>query len=408
MITRNKFQVFEHSIIRHGERYSGVHFTESQFNALVRFNDQHHNKYFTIVHRGIKFTQYVGVIQVGNLVIEILPKMDRHPPDTSNKKFWRDVLLDMLRACHLLRIETMNNAHLKLRSNSILDMYVELFINEVEALLRQGLTKKYRRIENNQPALRGALQFQQHFQKNLIHRERFYIRFHAYDYQHLINQILCKTIRLLRRIIANPLLLDKIERLKLCFPLLPDVKVDDATFNNLQYNRKSEKYRTSLEIARLLLLNYSPDIRSGCNDVLAILFDMNQLFEEYIYRQIKKYAPETISVSYQSSKRFWGNHRIRPDIVLQTTKYRYIIDTKWKVLNDFRPSDSDLKQMFVYNHYFKAQRSVLLYPWAGQDTIPPQNFFNETHECQLAFIKLFENGRLNKNSIREFLKALEL
>ena len=40
----------------------------------------------------------------------------------------------------------------------------------------------------------------------------------------------------------------------------------------------------------------------------------------------------------------------------------FILDTKWKVLKSKSPSDNDLKQMYVYNHYFNAQKSMLLYP----------------------------------------------
>lgn len=49
-----------------------------------------------------------------------------------------------------------------------------------------------------------------------------------------------------------------------------------------------------------------------------------------------------------------------------------VIDTKWKILRNFRPSDDDIRQMFAYNHYFNAAQSYLLYPSASITTSEPQ------------------------------------
>jgi hypothetical protein len=51
--------------------------------------------YFEPIAKGIKFNQYVGVIQVNGLTIEINPKADKD--DTEDK--WKGVLLKMLQAC---------------------------------------------------------------------------------------------------------------------------------------------------------------------------------------------------------------------------------------------------------------------------------------------------------------------
>lgn len=50
---------------------------------------------------------------------------------------------------------------------------------------------------------------------------------------------------------------------------------------------------------------------------------------------------------------------VKPDLVLTSPQgERIVIDTKWKLIRDGRPSDADLKQMFVYNLYWKTDRST--------------------------------------------------
>ncbi|HNU62307.1 MAG: hypothetical protein M0R67_00860 [Candidatus Cloacimonas sp.] len=43
-----------------------------------------------------------------------------------------------------------------------------------------------------------------------------------------------------------------------------------------------------MDIARLLLCNYHPDLKSDRNNVLTLMFDMNLLWESFIYHSIRK------------------------------------------------------------------------------------------------------------------------
>ncbi len=117
----------------------------------------------------------------------------------------------------------------------------------------------------------------------------------------------------------------------------------------------------------MLLLNFQPDVSSGHNHVLAILFDMNELWEEYVFHQMKRHLPPSCNIQAQAHKPFWTaknnqSKAIKPDIVITHSNTTIIIDTKWKLPENNIPSDNDLKQMFVYNEYWKAATAILLYP----------------------------------------------
>ena len=361
-------QLFEHGKLRIGQVIDGIKFGENHFEALSKYSEKMPLPYYSLLHRGIKFNQYVGVIQAGDLTIEILPKADKSP--TPDKKKWRNVLLDMLFACRLLKIKSISHANLFLKKHSILDLYISMFLDEVESLLHHGLAKKYRFTKANQKAWKGSLQFQQQVSKNIVHKERFYVRYQTYDRENIYNQLLYKTICLLPLLTKIPLLHNRIASVHLDFPEMPNLKVDEATFKKLSFDRKTERYRTALEIARLLLLHYHPDIKSGRNHVLALLFDMNQLWEGYIYYQLKKEGNGRFKVRGQAPKYFWNQRKIKPDIVLELNWTNIIIDTKWKIPNANRPSDADLKQVFVYNEYWEARLGILLYPQPEQQQGP--------------------------------------
>ena len=148
MQNKKHIQVFEHQKIRYDD--SGD-FRKHHFDAMVKFNELHQNKYFTIIHKGIKFGNYVGVIQIGGLTIEILPKADNY--ENADKNVWQNVLLNMLKVCKYVRFESVSKTQLKKRYHSILDVYFQLYLDEIDRLVKKGLIKKYRRNHSNQNAL---------------------------------------------------------------------------------------------------------------------------------------------------------------------------------------------------------------------------------------------------------------
>lgn len=360
-------QVFEHEMLRYPSEREGVSFLEKDFQALVRFNEERQGKYFTVGHRGIRFAQYVGVLRVGDLTLEILPKADADPPTAENKRRWQGVLLDMLRECRLLKLETGLMAPLQVSQHPILDVYLQAFVAEVERLVGQGLVKRYRSSESNLGTLKGSLYFPRHVQENAVHQEQFYVRHQTYDTRHPIHQLLSQALGLFPGLTHSQPLLDWAQRVKMAFPVLPELPLTQRVFDKLVIQRAMQPYQYALQLARLVLLGYQPDIRGGSQHTLSLLFDMNALFEEYVFRQLKKAETASIRIHRQQANPFWMERNIRPDIVIRrlqpdSTSINYVVDTKWKVLRRPQPDVEDLKQMYIYNQHYRANRSILLYP----------------------------------------------
>lgn len=393
-------------------------FSESHWKALGWYNERHGNRFFTLTPNGVKFCQFVGVIQVGNLTIEVLPKIGKTVSEKEKSK-WQKVLIDMLKDCRWMQLHANERASLRFKPNSILEAYFELFVSECERLLREGLVKKYRSLSGNCFALKGRLEFGQNISKNLVHAERFYTTHSIFDRENLFNQILLKAIRLVPALTNSPLLNDRVGNLMLAFPELKDIMVGQQTFEKLRFDQKSERYREAIEMAAMILLNYRPDITGGSNNVLAILFDMNELWERYVFRQVFLNKLEGWTVRDQRKKSFWQLNDnvwpkyIRPDIVISNEQGKQlIIDTKWKLPEKNVPSDADLKQMFVYNEFWESKHAILFYPQAFYGKEPeywPGMFKEKGHQCGVMKMSVLneDNTSLDRTMgkrLNEFLK----
>jgi 5-methylcytosine-specific restriction enzyme subunit McrC len=394
---RQHIVLFEHQSLKLNTTYGDVEFTDALLDEFVKFFGNG-KPYFKLIRNGVQFNEFVGAIQVGNLLVEVLPKADRST-ENADKSKWQNALIDMLRAVYGFEVQAPSSSNLTLKNNSVLDLYFELFVKEVEKLLHSGLAKKYRKTEGNLTALKGSLMFSKQISKNLVHQERFYTQYTTYDTEHLLHIILYKTILLLQRINTSPKLLNRINSLVLNFPesdnyRMPNQKITEATFERITLNRKTQDYKKALDIARLLLMNYHPDLNKGNKHVLALMFDMNLLWEQFVLVSLKKST--SFKVTGQNSKGFWkpmnGNTRsIRPDIKILSDQGTFILDTKWKNVNS-KPSIEDVRQMYAYHHYFEAEKVALLYP--GEENYISGNFvqvnhhaINENQECGLLFVE---------------------
>jgi 5-methylcytosine-specific restriction enzyme subunit McrC len=399
MSNKNFIQVFEYQKLRLGDT-KFPDFEDRHFDALTKYNEKNQSKYYTVIHKGIQFNSYVGVIQIGGLTIEILPKADN---DNSNseaqKKKWQSVLLNMLRVCKHITVDNVSETNLSKRYNSILEVYFEMYLNEIEILIKRGLIKKYRRVQSNQLALRGKLLFSQNIQKNIVHKERFYCEHQIYDKEHLLHLLLLKGLKVLDSLISSHLK-DKLNRLLFEFYDYKEININATHFDKISLSGKSLPYQKAIDIAKMIILNYSPNLNSGNENMLTLLFDMNKLWEEYIYRILHKHKPDGYSVNFQNKTGFWEHKTIRPDIVISSDiKEIFVIDTKWKIVDSRSPSDDDLKQMFTYNLHWEAEKSMLLYPKVNQEDskFGVYHFDGLEKKCKLGFVSVLENNCLRRS-----------
>lgn len=411
-------QVFEHEVLRVGQR--GL--TPERFSALVLFNQRHQDRFFVVRHESLKFTSYVGVLQVGGLTLEILPKADRG--EAGGQQKWRLALIDMLRACGYLKLAAASEADLYLRRASLFDLYMESFLDEAERLFHEGLVKKYRQRSGEVRALKGRIVFSRQMANNIVHREIFHTVHQAYDRNNVFNQVLCKALDIVGAVARAVAIRRRAQALRLFMNDVATDKVLPSVLDRMAFDTNTERYRAGINLARLIILNYQPDVRTGSHDVLAIMFDMNDLFEEYVAAMLRRAAAlegGAAQLGVQQARPFWraaGTARhIRPDLLVSLPgpdgqRETVVLDTKWKLPATDYPDDSDLKQMYAYNLQFGAVRSYLLYPRVGDRADvsggfePPAHDDGFAHACGMWFAPLFEGDRINRRLGHDLLARL--
>jgi len=436
MYSSKTIQVYEYDTIKVDVDYGNgkeVVFNESHFTALSQYLTENSNcGYYELLNKRVRFKNYVGVIKVGDLTIEVLPKCDRYDSE-QDKNTWQNVLIEMLAISMQVEAKTTTHADIHIRQHTVLETYLNIFLNETAALIHHGLVKKYRTDESNQNALKGKLQIHKHITTNIVHAERFYVSHQVYDRDNVYNSILCQTLQCIRNISASISLTKRCESLLLNFPECKSVVINEKLFERLGYDRKTERYKTAISLARIILMNYHPDIKGGRNNILAIMFDMNLLWENYVYYIIKRAIrkEETVySIKAQRKKLFWKhedswNIRLKPDIVIsdENTGKTFVLDTKWKYQSKI--SVEDVRQMFAYGKYFNSNQSYLVYPDKSDDikskvkkkkgyfyhTDIIEEKLNEENGCGLLFVDLLksdnEKSVLNKEIGHDILNEIK-
>ena len=375
-------QVYEWSKLNIGT--NGL--TRSHVDALLKLNELHKFNYLDATSNGVSFRNYVGIIQVDNLTIEILPKADSLSQDTD----WRDLLKHMLKAAKKIHIYDKGEANVKKRNFHLLEVYIDMFLTELSYLIKRGLLKSYRTQTSNTLALKGKLELSAHLSNNIVHKERFYTTHQVYDHNVLVNQIILFALNVVRQFATSNYLSSKANRLSLLVPQIDNKQITLEHFDKLHLNRKTKVYSQILEIAKVIIGNYSPSVSKGRNKMIALLFNMDHLWEEYLFQSLKKNQHKLGYQVYRDTKPLFtsGSYFLKPDIVLQKGSDTYIIDAKWKQAKSFKASQQDLRQIYAYCRFWRSAHGFLVYPGATVMSKRDMKYSDGEgrHSCSLVFL----------------------
>ena len=330
-------------------------------NFILKNSDE--NAPFLRIASGVggKFIQarnYVGVLQTkSGLTIEILPKI----ADKNDVERSKAVFIKMLRTLKNFPFKSSNLASLKTQNLPLLEIFISMFLCELEALVKNGIKSDYVAIEENLNFLKGKLNINEQIKRNSIHKERFYVGYSEFLNDIKINRIIKKTLKFLYKKSNSSKNQQKIRELLFIFDEVSECEDYKNFFAKLVITRQVKHYEQTLLWCKIFLLGNTFTPYKGDDLALALLFDMNALFESYVGNFIKKSFPCTIL--QHSEKHLVENpksFRLRPDIFL---KDKFIADTKWKIISSSNDiSQADLYQLYAYGKKHECSKLYLIYP----------------------------------------------
>ena len=331
-------------------------------NFILKNSDE--NAPFLRIASGVggKFIQarnYVGILQTkSGLTIEILPKIaDKTDTDKS-----KAVFIKMLRALKNFPFKSSNLASLKTQNLPLLEIFISMFLCELEALVKKGIKSDYVALEENLNFLKGKLNINEQIKRNSIHKERFYVGYSEFLSDIKINRIIKTTLKFLYKKSNSSKNQQKIRELLFIFDDVSECEDYKNFFAKLVINRQVKHYEQTLLWCKIFLLNNSFTPHKGDDLAFALLFDMNALFESYVGDFIKKKFSGTI---LQHSERHLVENpksfKLRPDIFL---KDKFIADSKWKIISSKDDiSQADLYQLYAYGKKHECDGKLyLIYP----------------------------------------------
>lgn len=312
-------------------------------------NNKELHLYFSQDWGKVKTSQYCGILNFDNEDFYILPKIaNRNSKQDDEQNL--NIFIYMLMYAYDVKLSNEQIASCANHKHTILEVFVQMFALNLLNELKKGLYKEYLIKQDNLPVLKGKYLINENLKYNFT-KNKIYCEYDEFSENNGLNQFFLYTVKYLQKFVNDKKLLKQCE---LIFDEVKYKSVDINRVETINFNRLNVRFKTSFEIA-LLLLKQSISLFNKDKKSFAFLFDMNILFEKFIARMVKE-LDSNAKIQNQDD---FGDLTLKPDIILENQ----IIDTKYKKLNSLDDiKQSDKLQAFSYGINYKVENVMLLYP----------------------------------------------
>lgn len=303
------------------------------------------HKYFKLDWKTLKARQYCGILNFDNQDFYILPKIANHNDEQN-----LNIFIYMLMYAYNINLSNEQIASCQNQKHSILEVFVQMFVSNLLSELKKGIYKEYITQQDNLPVLKGKYLINENLKYNFT-KNKIYCEYDEFSPNNSLNQFFLYVIKYLQKFVKDKKLL---KQCKLIFDEVEYKSVDINKLDRIHFNRLNQRFKTSFEIA-ILLLKQSIPLFSQDKKSFAFLFDMNILFEKFIARIVKE-LDDNAKIQNQDN---FNDLILKPDIILKNQ----IIDTKYKKIKSIEDiKQSDKLQAFAYGVNYGVDNVMLLYP----------------------------------------------
>ena len=346
----------------------------------------------------LRLDNFVGVVETPcGTILEILPKHVDHHNDA---QWARQLLRKMLLSALDLTTRDAGAANIELFKSPLTEWVIRRFLQSLDHLVKRGIRFDYLRVEEEQRFLRGQLDISRQMRQPPGRQHFFQIRHDVFlpdrPENRLLKSALDKVCQHTQEA-GNWRLAHELASLLAEIPVSTQPASD---FRAWSHSRLMAHYQSVRPWCELVLGEHMPLALKGSSHGMSLLFPMEKLFERYVAAGLRRALTANTRLDTQVNGKSLCVHegkdffQLRPDVMLTTGAQVWILDTKWKRLDEKRKknddgngkakyglSQSDFYQLFAYGHKYLggAGDLVLIYPKTAEfgKALPVFKFSNQ-------------------------------
>ena len=292
----------------------------------------------------------------------------------------------MLSYTKKLDIRTSDTAKLSNSKNPFIEILIREYAKSLFECLKRITPKKYVREEDNLNYLKGKIKFTENIRYNCVNQSKFYCEYDEFSENNILNQLFLFVSTCLYNI-SNDSYNKKV--LKFIMNYYSDIKLvrfDGFKVEKIKLSRNQELFKKPFNLAKMFIEKTSVDLSKNKFEDITLIWDMNKLFEEFVFEIMKKFKDELgYKLVAQKGRRLLKNDTSKKrntfvDIVVEKGDgeelERIVLDTKYKKFvssDDF--SNADVFQVSTYCLLHNTNKAVLIYPRWNKE-VPKVSSFN--------------------------------
>lgn len=373
-----------------------------------------------VTRNGIKAKSFVGVIKYKNLHLEILPKLISKNANNSNEiqEEERSIILKnlifMLSYTKNLDIKTNENAKLANEKNPFIEILIKEFATSLFDSIKRLTPKRYVREEENLNYLKGKIKFSENIRYNCTNQAKFYCEYDEFSENNPLNQLFLFVSTCLYNISNNSYNKKLLKFIINYYSDISFVRFDKFKIQKIKLTRSQEFFKKPFNLAKMFVEKTSVDLSKNKFENITLVWDMNKLFEEFIFELIKRKIPECSPIAQKTKRLLRSTQETRRDtkVDILVQHPQVIIDTKYKKFTNFDDiSSSDIYQVTTYCTLYGYKKAILLYP--QYDDIEPDEtgfYINNTennYQIDFRTIDLKSNDLKNKDVQNSIIKKIK-
>ena len=322
-------------------------------------------KIFETVNQKIKTGNVIGFLGCGQERLTISSRFS----DESNDHFLHYLLQKVLHI-NLTSLDVALS-----REDKLYQLLMYLFPKYLQAALRKGLYKEYKRFSHNDSHVKGVVDVRNHLKKNLPFTGNIAYTTREFTYDNPLMQLVRHTIEYIKnqKSIGQGVLdnlstsrenVAEIVRVTPSYKLADRAKIIRVNQSKPIRHAYFHEYRKLQELCLMILNQEKHGLGYQDQKIHGILFDVAWLWEEYVHTLLPKdfIHPRNKEKLGGISVFSVGKRKVYPDFYQEELKI--VLDAKYKKLEltEKGINREDLFQLISYSYILKAEKAGLVFP----------------------------------------------